>query len=138
MANILIAAGPEGTARLQEVLAPLHRLTLARAVADAVESAETCDLFVCGLEFDESRMFDFLQEVNTHQHLKDKPRVCMRFFATNTPENVIDGLDVAARAVGAAGLVDIPALDAQFGRQRANVEILKLIETALNGSNSLS
>jgi hypothetical protein len=57
----------------------------------------------------------------------------VRFFATNTPEHVIDGLEIAVRAVGAKGLVDLPALDHEFGVTDANSQVLKEIESALNG-----
>lgn len=132
MANILIAAGAEGRARLRRILEPVHNLLFAKTMQEALDAAPKCDVLVCGLEFDESRMFDFLQSLNADRELRTKPRVCVRFFATNTPEHVIGGLEVAARAVGAKGLVDVPALENQFGANGADARIRKEIESTVS------
>jgi CheY-like chemotaxis protein len=133
MANILIATGADGHARMREILAGSHNLVFAKTVQEALEAAKNCDLLLCGLEFDESQMFDFLRVLNADPTLKSKPRVCVRFIATNTPENVIGGLELAARAVGAKGLIDLPSLDAQHGTQGANEKLRAEIEETLNG-----
>jgi hypothetical protein len=133
MANILIAAGPGGSARMRDILKPPHQLHFVTTLQEALDAAPACDVLVCGLEFDESRMFDFLRRLNENKALRSKPRVCVRFFATNTPDNVIDGLQLAARAVGAAGLVDLPSLQEQFGIEAANVKVREEIESTLNG-----
>jgi hypothetical protein len=136
MANILIAAGPDGSARMREILKPPHELHFVRSLQEALDAAAKCDVLVCGLEFDESRMFDFLRRLNTDETLRTKPRVCVRFFATNTPDNVIGGLELAAKAVGAEGLVDVPTLDEHFGKQDANAKVRDAIETALKDGRS--
>lgn len=136
MANILIAAGAHGTNRMREILAPEHLLSFAKTMQEALDFAPNCDLMVCGLEFDESRMFDFLREVNRDASLLKKPRVCVRFIATNTPDNVIGGLEVAARAVGANALLDVPSLDDEFGANEANEKIREAMELALRDGRS--
>ena len=132
MANILIAAGAEGSARLRKILEPSHELLFARTVQEALDAARKCDVMVCGLEFDESRMFDFLRTMNADAELRKKPRVCVRFFATNTPDKVIGGLEVAARAVGANSLVDLPALETELGEKGANARILDAVDSAVS------
>jgi hypothetical protein len=135
MANILIATSRAGRERLQQIIEPAHHLLIANTVQEALDSAPKCDVMVCGLEFDESRMFDFLRTLNADRTLRTKPRVCVRFFATNTPEHVIDGLEVAVRALGAKVLVDVPALEMAFGANGANMRIREEIEAAISGSH---
>lgn len=114
MAKILIATGPKSGVRMRQILEPHHTLTLAKTIDEAFEHAQACDLLVCGLEFDESRMFDFLRQLNEDTKLRVKPVVCIRFLATKTPDHVIDGLEVAAKAVGASSLVDVPAVNSRI------------------------
>jgi hypothetical protein len=132
MAKFLIAAATKGSSRMHDILKPPHELVFVTTLQEGLDAAAGCDLFVCGLEFDESRMFDFLRRLNENKALRLKPRVCVRFFATNTPDNVIDGLEVAARAVGAHGLIDVPALEEEYGIEGANQKVREEIESALN------
>jgi hypothetical protein len=136
MAKILIAAGAAGSERLRSILDAHHNLFFASTVQEALDISATSDLLVCGFEFDESRMFDFLRVLNKDPVLQNKPRLCVRFFATNTPGEVIDGLELAARAVGAREMIDVPALEEKFGADQADEKIRESIEAALNGGQS--
>jgi hypothetical protein len=132
MAKILIAAGAAGTKRLRHILGKHHALSFATTLQEALDFAPASDLLICGLEFDESRMFELLRVINNDSSLRDKPRVCMRFIATNTPDEVIGGLELAARAVGARELIDIPALEEKFGPKQADAKVKEIIDSAIS------
>lgn len=82
-------------------LVPIHRFD------DAIEMLRSeCDLalILCGVHFDESRMYDLLRLARESQpHI---PFVACR-------------VAIAAEALGAKAFVDLPTLILQFGRENA-------------------
>lgn len=133
MAKILIAAGEEGISRMRAILGPHHAVSVASTIQDALEAAQHCDLVVCGLEFDESRMFDFLRELKAIEGLQEKPCISVRFLPTNTADTVIGGLELAAKAVGATVFLDLPEMDRVLGGGVANRDALAQIQELLPG-----
>ena len=75
---------------------------------------EDVDLIVCGMQFHDSQMFDFLHLAKAA--LPQTPFVCCRVLETRLQRESIDAVVVAALAEGAAGYVDLPSLCAQHGR----------------------
>lgn len=109
MATLLITAIPEASAELTRLLQPHHRLIYANSVGHALEVAkhDRPDAIICGLLFDDSRMFDFLRECKADPELADIPFICVRVLAGSLPRAVLDSLDVAARALGGCMFIDV-------------------------------
>jgi hypothetical protein len=74
-ARILIATADQGAERLLRLLGTEHSTIRAESLDSAILAAEAeiFDLIICGVDFDESRMFELLKAVKRNGHLKPKP-----------------------------------------------------------------
>jgi hypothetical protein len=109
MTKILIAAQAEAETVLTEVLSA-HDLRFSHTIEQGLaecRSADPPDVIVCGLLFDDSRMFEFLRAVRADKELNKIQFVCCRILVGNLPAAAVEGLDIAARALGACAFVDI-------------------------------
>jgi hypothetical protein len=95
-------------------LVPIHRFD------DASEMLRSeCDLalILCGVHFDESRMYDLLRLARESQpHI---PFVACRVLETRLSHISVQAIAIAAEALGAKAFVDLPTLILEFGRENA-------------------
>lgn len=107
-AKILVADSAKGIRRMDNLLGQSHELISTATVEDAVKalSSEAFDLIVCGIEFDDSRMFDLLKAVKTDSQTKPKPFICVRQSASPLGPGIDAGLNTAATLAGAASVID--------------------------------
>lgn len=110
MAKILIAASPEPRAILQRMLHE-HELICADTMAHAeklLEEHGSFDQIVCTIVFDESRMLDLLQLVQSKPKWKHIPFVCARTRPTSVHSAVaLESIGIACKAMGAASFLNI-------------------------------
>jgi CheY-like chemotaxis protein len=102
-ARILVAAADHDAERLLRLLGDEHSIVKASSIdaAIAAASSEIFDLIMCGVDFDESRMFELLRAVKQNGRLKPKPFICFRQGQTNLGRASETGLLAAARVAGA-------------------------------------
>jgi len=102
-ARILIATADQGAERLLRLLGPEHSIVRADSVDKAIVAAQTeiFDLIICGVDFDQSRMFELLRAVKRNGHLKPKPFICFRHSQSALGKASETGLLTAARVAGA-------------------------------------
>ncbi len=67
-------------------------------------------LILCGVHFDDSRMFDLPRTARSD--FAAIPFVCCR----------IQAIDIAAKSLGAAAFVDMPGLSREFGNDGAEAQ----------------
>lgn len=95
-------------------LVPIHRFD------DAIEMLRSeCDLalILCGVHFDESRMYDLLRLARESQpHI---PFVACRVLEARLSHISLQAIAIAAEALGAKAFVDLPTLILEFGRENA-------------------
>src|ERR1041385_2980828 len=100
--RILAALPPEGIAVLQRVLADdvvlLPAITMERALQLANQNV---DMILCGVHFDDSRMFDLLREIKADSKLRQLPFICMRLIGSNLAPALIQSLEISCQALGA-------------------------------------
>ena len=102
--KILIADTREGDRRISQILAG-HELVFVRTLADARRALqhETFALVLLGVHFDDSRMFDLLRALRGSA----PPVVCMRSHEFASPAITIEGLEIAAKALGCSLFLDL-------------------------------
>jgi hypothetical protein len=112
MARLLVTSVPEGSAELKRILGNSHVLVYAKTVHEAIAlcKEKPPEAILCGLLFDDSRMFDFLRACKADPDLSNIPFVCCRVVEDVFPKAVIDALEIAAKAVGAYMFLDVNAL----------------------------
>jgi hypothetical protein len=67
------------------------------------------DLIVCGLEFDESRMFDLLRKVKAEAATCSIPFLCVKSRLGPLDRTIHESIEIAARTLGGEGFYDLSA-----------------------------
>ena len=123
--TILVADRPESDRRICEILAG-HDVTFVRTLGEAQRSldAQPFDLVIVGVHFDESRMFDMLRCLP-----EGRVVVCVRSQHFVSPAITLEGLEIAAKALGCRLFLDLTwyADDAT-----GNGAVRKLLEALLS------
>ena len=101
--RILIADPPESDRRLAAILSG-HELVFVRSLAEALRTLRErrFDLVLVGVHFDESRMFDLMREVGEGMQV-----VCVRCQQFQSPAITLEGLEIAAKALGCTLFLDL-------------------------------
>jgi CheY-like chemotaxis protein len=86
---------------------PLPAHTYDDALA-LLRSRRDIDLVVCGVFFDETRMFDLLRAVR--REFPDIPFVCCRIGERELAPVTLEAIGIAAKSMGAAGIISLPLL----------------------------
>jgi DNA-binding NtrC family response regulator len=102
--KILIADTREGDRRISQILAG-HELVFVRTLSEARRTLqrEQFALVLVGVHFDDSRMFDLLRALQGSA----PPVVCMRSHEFASPAITIEGLEIAAKTLGAILFLDL-------------------------------
>lgn len=106
--RVLVAGTAEMDEKVRECL-PGHQLTFARTMREAIAELrhDGFQLVVIGLEFDESRMLELLQYVRGLLHYREVPVVCVYAECFNLSEAVMKNIDVAVKALGGLGFLNL-------------------------------
>src|SRR5258708_9166546 len=106
--KVLVADLPEMDEKLRECL-PGHELTFVRTMVEALKALrhDGFQLVVIGLYFDESRMLELLQYVRSLPACKEVPVICVHGDHPNLSEAVMKNIDVAVKALGGAGFLNL-------------------------------
>lgn len=109
--KILAAMRPEGAVAVERALGRYAQVVPAYTFEEAVKRLHERDdvsLILCGIYFDETRMFDLLRLAR-----KEFPRipiVCCRIGQSEVPEVTLEAVGIAAKSMGAEAFVDMPLL----------------------------
>jgi hypothetical protein len=129
--KLLVADAPEAIPLYHRILAPHYEVrTVIDFTAACTHVTGDVELVVCGVHFDESRMFEFFSTVRRNS----KPFVCFRGLATPILPGALHVIKLAGEVLGAAGFIDFVTLSAEHGEERAVAQTLKCIEQALKGT----
>jgi hypothetical protein len=82
-------------------------------------------LVLCGVHFDESRMFDLLSLVQ--ESYPRMPFLCCRVLDSEIPQISREAIALAAASLGAAGFVDLPTLAKELGAEPAQQRFRALV-----------
>jgi len=101
--RILVADRPETEHRLAAILAG-YELVLVRTLVEARRALRSghFDLLLVGVHFDESRMFDLIREMTAGTQV-----VCVRSQHFQSHAITLEGLEIAAKALGCALFLDL-------------------------------
>ena len=104
--------------------------TLADAVG-MLERNRDLSVVICGVHFDESRMYDLLRWVRSR--LPKLPFVCVRILDAELPRISLEAIELAAHTLGAAAFIDFPDLVAQRGEKEAEQELRRAVLAQVKG-----
>jgi hypothetical protein len=108
--TLLLAMRPQGAVAVTRALGEYARLERAATYDQAVARLQESDidLVLCGIYFDEIRMFDLLRYVR-HQ-VPGVPVLCARLGDTEVPPVTLEATSIAATTMGAAAFLDLPLI----------------------------
>lgn len=130
--KVLVACPPFALATLDRALAPhadvvfVNRLPTARAQLAAHPDIA---MVVCGVHFDESRMFDLLEYA--HRERPEIPFVCVRVLEQEVKRMQPGSIRTAVEALGAVGYVDVVSMVRDQGREVAETRPAELLRQHL-------
>jgi len=133
MKNILVAATPSAFKTMRSALENRFSLThcfnldAARAALDDAP----VDLILCCTHFDESRMFDLLRYVKMQPALHRIPFMCAKIVEDEVSATYLQGVEIAARALGADSFIDFSHWKRIQGEQLAFDELTRTIHKLL-------
>ena len=133
--QILAACPPFALPRLQAALEAHVRLVPATSMEEAQKTLQANPdivLIVCGVHFDESRMFELLDYAR--RGFPQVPFVCVRVLDAEIPRISRHALDIAAQSMGATAYLDLPQLQAEVGREAAERRLREVVLEQLGAS----
>lgn len=104
-------------------------VTLEAAIARAYDQV---DLILCGLHFDDSRMFDLLRSVKATPALRHIPFLCVKTTEGVLEPTFYESVRIATRALGAADFVDLSESANEQGAEQAVRRITRYIDSVLS------
>jgi response regulator RpfG family c-di-GMP phosphodiesterase len=115
--RVLIAGTPEALETLGALLGDEVDIVAALSVREAVGLLDSgVHLVICSVRFDESRMFDFLHEVQRKSERGSRlPVVCCRTHGNPFPSAARRAIELALEALGVGSFVDLAQLRAEHG-----------------------
>lgn len=131
--HILLAAAPSSSAQIAEALGDAHRISYADDLAHAKRQLEQdCDLIVCGLYFDESRMFDLLRYAKAEEQLRRIPFLAIKATEGELSPTLQQSIEIACAALGAEKFFELTKAERELGkdgaRQRLRALLARLLE----------
>lgn len=119
--TILVADVNDGLVTFSNVLEQGVRLIQCQTIKEVMSiDPDNLDMIVCGIHFDDSRMFDFLRLAKGNPKLRSKPFLCFRDLESELASTFLESLEISCRALGVVSFVDLFSLRKQFGLPRAD------------------
>jgi CheY-like chemotaxis protein len=130
--HILVADVQQGQARARQALIGCSvEVVCVDTLADAIERLQNdrdrFDLVICGMHFDNSRMFDLLQFIRTHDDLDNVSFVVIREVPPQL-SGTVAAVEQCAPALGACEIVETGAMT----EDEANQALRDAVEKCLN------
>jgi hypothetical protein len=133
--TILVADVASGQDTIRNIVGNDAAVMGASTLQSAMRRIEAGEpqLVICGIHFDESRMFDLLQAANATAQGRLLPFLCFREIESELPPALFQGMEMSCRAMGAAGFVDLHHLKQLYGVEEADRTFRDIIFACLVG-----
>lgn len=126
--RVLVADLRSGVKTIRAVLGDSAKVSSAQRMDQAIAALEEgVELIVCGIHFDDSRMFDFLRIVKADPRDRSIPFVCFRDLESDLAPALLESLDISSRALGAECFLDLFELKARHGVEAADEEFRQIL-----------
>lgn len=127
--RVLVAGTELAISTCERLLDEEAQVIAARSVPEALERLEpTPDLIISSVRFDESRMFDFLQEVRSRCRA---PVLCCRIVQKPLSPTMYQSIETAAQALGVKAFFDLDTEIRRHGDADAQRRLRNLIRAHL-------
>lgn len=130
--NLLIAVSSQDTQLVHDVLGDEFNLLLCHSYQDAATlMVDDISLAICGVHFDQGRMFDLLQLVRSIPELHDVPFLLALGREVKYSQAILQGIEAAAESLGATAFINILELVSCLGKEDAYEDIRRTVRRLL-------
>jgi hypothetical protein len=88
---------------------------------------ESIDLIICGMHFDDSRMFDLLQYAKSNPKTRSIPFLCIKSNQGIVPVRVIKSVELASYVLGSDGFIEMYKWRREFGDEVAYKKLRDIV-----------
>lgn len=128
--RVLAAVSRDAFPLLSEALGADFVLVYCASIATAkAEFDKSVDAVIAGIDFDDSRMFDLLRSCKSSDQANRTPFVCVKCLEGELDGAAQEAVDVACRALGGDGFIDLHRWTKRFGADQSYEELRNLIST---------
>jgi CheY-like chemotaxis protein len=126
--RVLFAGMPEGVQVISDMLEDQFNLVTCTSHAQAQTLLVAhVDLIICGIHFDDSRMFDLLRYCKSTPETKSIPFLCLRGMRGALHDTLSESVEISTRLLGAVGFVDLTRWHDEFGYQGSAKRLRALV-----------
>lgn len=130
--RVLIADVPEAIPMLTKALDQGFNLLPRTSWIGACSAVhQEIDLVLCGIGFEESKMFDLLDYLRGQQETRSTPFFCIQSVRQKLPSTINNGIEIALHAKGMAGYIDFEGWCSRFGEHQASIKLNKRLLEAM-------
>lgn len=127
--KVLVAAAPESAQKVREALEGHFILKVTSSLQEARTLLnEGPDLVLCGLHFDEGKMFDLLRYAKADPKTKSIPFLCVKSTEGVLSPTIFEGIEIASKALGADGFVELYDWKTKLGDEAAYDKLRRLVD----------
>jgi hypothetical protein len=133
--RILLAAAPDSAAPIAVALGASEEfhLNVVENLTQAKRQLEQpCSLIVCGLDFDDSRMFDLLRYVKADEHARRIPFLAIKATGHELTPTLQQGIEIACAALGADKFAEVTQWENSYGTEEAHRRLRALVKRLLD------
>jgi DNA-binding NarL/FixJ family response regulator len=131
--RVLVAASPESAERVRDALQEHFTLSVTSSLAEAQSLlAEDIAIVLCGLHFDEGKMFDLLRYAKADPMTREIPFLCVKSTEGVLSSVIFQGIEIASRALGADGFVELVEWKMAVGDEAAYEQLRQLVDRLIN------
>lgn len=126
--RVLIAAANRSMEPISRPLKEHFELCLTTTLEEARSLAhQKIGVIVCGLYFDESRMFDFLRYVKADPATRPIPFISVKATSEPLSRTLVQGVEIACKALGAEQFVELSKWEEEYGEDTAHAKYRQLL-----------
>lgn len=126
--KILIAIRPEHRELLSTILKNSDLVFVSSIDEAYVTLSPDFDLIICGLHFENGRMYDFLKFSKAYQPTKDIPFLCVQLSGGILPYGAFKSMVTAFDVLGGDLFVQLAKWRIELGDENAFTKLLDVIE----------
>lgn len=125
---ILIADCQDGVNTVSNILGTDIKIISSNSLKESISFLEkNIIIIICGVHFDECRMFEFLKKTKSTLATQNIPFLCFRDYDRYSNLATFTTLHFACEALGASGFVDLYELKARLGKRQAEIKFKSIV-----------